>query len=146
MPTFTDRLNPTPDRSTLESTLAQSPLSHPPFAFFWFARIATSIAFQMQAVAVGWQGYHLTGSAFYLGLVGLAQFLPMFLLTLVVGQVADRFDRRRVARVCQIVEGLAAATLAIGSGFGWLGPGSLLAIVFVVGAARALEGDRKSVV
>jgi MFS family permease len=140
MPASTDRLNPTPHRSSLESTLAQSPLSHPPFAFFWLARIATSIAFQMQAVAVGWQGYNLTGSAFYLGLVGLAQFLPMFLLTLVVGQVADRFDRRRVARVCQFVEGLVAATLAIGSGFGWIGRESLLALVFVGGAARAFEG------
>lgn len=53
-----------------------------PFALFWFARGGTTIAFQMQAVAVGWQGYELTGSPFYLGLVGLAQFLPMFLLTL----------------------------------------------------------------
>jgi MFS family permease len=55
--------------------------------------------------------YDLTGSAWYLGLVGLAQFLPMFLLTLVVGHVADRYDRR-VVRICQTVEGLAAAFLA----------------------------------
>ena len=48
----------------------------------------------MQAVAVGWQVYTLTGSAFDLGLVGLAQFLPMILLTLLVGQAADRYDRR----------------------------------------------------
>ncbi len=94
----------------------------------------------MQAVAVGWQGYELTGSAFYLGLIGLAQFLPMLLLTLAVGQVVDRYDRRRVAGVCQLAEGLAAGTLALGSAGGWLGRESLLAIVFVVGAARAFEG------
>jgi MFS family permease len=102
--------------------------------------VSTALAFQMQAVAVGWQGYALTGSVFYLGLVGLAQFLPMFLLSLAVGQVADRCDRRRVAGVCQLVEGLAAGTLAVGSHGGWLRPESLLAIVFVVGAARAFEG------
>ena len=96
------------------SSLAPGPsiLHHKSFTFFWLARASTSIAFQMQGVAVGWQVYALTGSAFYLGLVGLAQFLPMFSLTLVIGQVADRYDRRRVARLCQIVEGLAAAALA----------------------------------
>jgi MFS family permease len=72
----------------------------------------------MQAVAVGWQAYMLTGSAFYLGLVGLAQFLPMFLLTLAVGHIADRYDRRLIARVCQIVEAIAAAALAFGSAAG----------------------------
>ncbi len=111
-----------------------------PFALFWFARVGTTIAFQMQAVAVGWQGYELTGSPFYLGLVGLAQFLPMFLLTLVVGHVADRQDRRLVARACELVEAMAAGTLAFGSASGWLSRESLLAIVFVVGAARAFEG------
>jgi hypothetical protein len=52
------------------------------------ARISTTIAFQILTVAVGWQIYSLTQMPFYLGLVGLAQFLPMFLLTLLVGYVA----------------------------------------------------------
>ena len=90
-----------------------SVLRHKPFVFFLFGRVSTSIAFQIQGVAVGWQVYALTGSAFYLGLVGLAQFLPMFLLTLVAGHVADRYDRRMIARSCQIVEGLAAGALAV---------------------------------
>ena len=51
----------------------QDILRHRPFLLFWFARAATMIAFQMQAVAMGWQIYALTGSALYLGLVGLAQ-------------------------------------------------------------------------
>ena len=114
-------------------------LRHKPFAFFWFARGFTSIAFQIQGVAVGWQIYALTGSPFYLGLVGLAQFLPMFLLTLAVGHVADRYDRRMVVRLCQIVEGLAAAALALGSFSGWQSKESILAVVFVAGAARAFE-------
>ena len=123
-----------------DSTTAPSLLGHKPFALFWCARVTSTLAFQMQAVAVGWQGYALTGSAFYLGLVGLAQFLPMFLLTLAVGQVVDRYDRHRVAGACQFVEGLAAGTLAVGSAGGWLSREGLLAIIFVVGAARAFEG------
>jgi MFS family permease len=114
-------------------------LRHKPFAFFWFARGFTSIAFQIQGVAVGWQVYALTGNPFYLGLVGLAQFLPMFLLTLAVGHVADRYDRRIVVRLCQIVEGLAAAALAFGSLSGWQSKESILAVVFIAGAARAFE-------
>jgi MFS family permease len=115
-------------------------LRHKPFRLFWLARVASSTAVQMQAVAVGWQIYALTGSAFYLGLVGLAQFLPMFLLTLAVGHVADRYNRRRIAAVCQIIEGSALAVLAAGSFTGSLTKESILVIVFVAGAARAFEG------
>lgn len=128
------------DRSSPSPAPAVSILRHKPLGLFWCARVSTTLAFQMQAVAVGWQGYELTRSAFYLGLVGLAQFLPMFLLTLAVGHVADRHDRRLVARVCQIVEGVTAGTLALGSASGWLSKESLLGIVFVAGAARAFEG------
>jgi MFS family permease len=113
---------------------------HRPFALFWFARGCASIAFQVQGVAVGWQIYSLTGSPFYLGLVGLAQFLPMFLLTLAVGHVADRYDRRIVVRVCQIVEGVATGALASGGILGWQSKEAILATVFVIGAARAFEG------
>ena len=110
-----------------------------PLVRFLLGRMSSSIAFQMLGVAVGWQMYAITGSAWYLGLVGLAQFLPMFLLTLVVGHVADRYDRRSVARTCQFVEALAAAALAIGSYHGWLNKENMLMILCVVGTARAFE-------
>lgn len=83
--------------------------------------------------------YEITGSAWYLGLVGLAQFLPLFLLTLVVGQVADRYDRRLIAGLCQLVQGLAACALAVASFGGWQSKESILAIVLAAGAARAFE-------
>ena len=127
-----------PSTSKLRSQT--SILHHKPFRRFWLARVASTIANQMLGVAVGWQIYALTGSVFYLGLVGLAQFLPMFLLTLVVGHTADRYDRRRVAAVCQIIEGAALAGLAVGSYGGWLSKEAILATVFVSGAARAFEG------
>jgi len=102
--------------------------------------MSSIIAFQVQAVAVGWQIYNVTGSAFYLGLVGLAQFLPMFFLTLVVGYVSDRCDRRSVVWLCQLTEGLAALTLAAGSFTGWLNEQGILVLTFVLGSARAFEG------
>ncbi len=115
-------------------------LRHAPFSLFLCARVSTSVAFQMQGVAVGWQIYALTNSALYLGLVGLAQFLPMFLLTLVVGHVADRYDRRIVTRLSQTIECLTAGALAVGSFSGWQCKESILALIFVAGAARAFEG------
>jgi MFS family permease len=93
----------------------------------------------VQAVAIGWQLYVLTGSALDLGLVGLVQFVPTFVLTLPAGQLADRFDRRRVVGVCQLVETSGAVTFALGSLGGWLTKESMFAIVAVVGAARAVE-------
>ncbi|TGU74109.1 MFS transporter [Geomonas terrae] len=118
----------------------QSVLGHEPFRLFWLARVSSSVALQMLAVAVGWQIYALTGSVFYLGLVGLAQFLPMFMLTLAVGHVADRHDRRRIAGTCQVLEGTALVALALGTWMGWLQKEGILAIVFVAGALRAFEG------
>jgi MFS family permease len=112
---------------------------HPPFRLFWLARVCATVALQMQAVAVGWQVYAMTGSALDLGLVGLAQFIPAFLLVLIAGHVADRYDRGVVLRLCQIVEGLAAAGLALGTASGWLTREWIFLLVFVLGAARAFE-------
>ena len=95
------------------------------------------MGFQMVGVAVGWQLYALTGSALDLGLVGLVQFVPMLLLTLVAGQVADRCDRRRVVAACEGVKAVAAATLAIGTLSGWQSRTSLLALVALLGTAQA---------
>ncbi len=109
------------------------------FVCFWFSRVSSTLAYQMLAVAVGWQMYALTGSVFYLGLVGLAQFAPAFLLTLVVGHVADRCERRSVIRVCQLIAALAAAALTAGCLTGRLDARVLLAVAFVIGGARAFE-------
>ena len=69
----------------------------------WCSRVLSTLALHMQNVAVGWQLYSLTGSPLDLGLVGLAQFVPTAVLTLVVGQVADRYDRRRVVVVLSLI-------------------------------------------
>src|SRR5260221_11248412 len=92
---------------------AASLIGHRSFALFWLSRFASTAAFQMQAVATGWLIYDLTGSAFDLGLVGLVMFVPVVGLALVVGHVADRYDRRLVIRSCQVAETAAAARLAL---------------------------------
>jgi MFS family permease len=110
-----------------------------PFVQFWISRFFTTNAFHMQAVAVGWQMYDLTGNPLDLGLVGLVQFIPSFLLVLVAGHVADRHDRRRIIAFAQAAAGIGAALLTIGTASGLLTREWILAIVFVVGIARAFE-------
>ncbi len=65
-----------------------------PFVLFWLARLASTMGYQMLALTIGWQIYELTNSAFDLGLVGLIQFVPAVVLTLLIGHAADRYDRR----------------------------------------------------
>jgi MFS family permease len=117
----------------------ESLLRHQPFVLYWNARIFAAIAFQMMGVAVGWQMYALTGDAFDLGLVGLAQFLPALLLMMIAGQLADRYNRRLILQLCQIAEGGSAAALAIGSFSGSLSKDFILVAVFLLGVGRSFE-------
>ena len=114
-------------------------LRHPSYVRFLYARIAASIALQMNAVAVGWVMYSLTGSAFDLGLVGLVQFVPIIVLFLLTGQAADRYDRRTITWMAQSCSAFGVTTLAVASAGGWLRPGLILAMAFVVGIGRAFE-------
>jgi MFS family permease len=76
--------------------------SHPNFVIFVIARWFIVLALEMQSVAVGWQVYDITKKPLDLGLVGLAQFTPSFLLFLVSGHMADRVDRRKLIVMCYI--------------------------------------------
>ena len=71
------------DRPVVQSSAL---LEHRSYVAYWCARVATNAAYQMQAVAVGWQIYELTGNAFDLGLVGLVQFFPVVVLVREVSQ------------------------------------------------------------
>jgi MFS family permease len=112
---------------------------HRSFVLFWCARTSSSGAYQMQAVAVGWQLYDLTNDPLDLGLVGLMQFFPVVVLALVIGQTADHFDRRVIAGICQIVRAICAALLALGTLQGWLDRNSILLLILIAGTARAFE-------
>jgi MFS family permease len=121
------------------ATVPATVFGHRAFALFWTGRIVSILSFQMLMVAIGWQLYALTGSALDLGLIGLAQFVPMIVLTLLVGHVADRYDHRLILLACQLAEASAAAALALGTVMGWLDPLAIYALTALVGAARAFE-------
>jgi len=125
---------------SIPTATAKTVLSHRPFLFYFWARSFSEFSYQVAAVAVGWQIYALTDSAFDLGMVGLVQFVPTALLVFIAGHTADRYDRKRVVQICQLGAGLAAAFLAWGSFAGWLTVPEIFAAVAVFGAATAFEG------
>jgi len=107
----TPAASPAPDRL----------LKHPAFVWYWISRVLTAMGFQIVSVAIGWRIYDITGSAYALGFVGLVQFLPMLALTLVSGQVADRYDRRIIVIICQLVDAIALGFLVADVYAGWTG-------------------------
>ncbi|HRD75947.1 MAG TPA: MFS transporter, partial [Hyphomicrobiaceae bacterium] len=116
-----------------------SPFSVPAFRTFWAARVIATIAYQALSIAIGWKLYELTGNVLDLGLVGLVQFVPMVALTLVVGHVADRYDRSRIVAICQAIEALAALSLAAAVAYGVADRTWIFATAAALGAARAFE-------
>ena len=109
------------------------------YRLFLASRTCSSLGFQSLTVALGWMIYDLTGSAWMLGWVGFCQFLPMALLTFVVGTVADRYDRRRIGLICQWVQAATVLTLGTLAWQGLLTAPGILGAVSVMGAAQAFE-------
>ena len=100
-------------------SLFPEPLRIPAFRYYWLARLAWTIASLAMVIVIGWQVYDiarhtmgLKAAAFRLGMIGLVQFFPLFLLTLVTGWTADRVDRRWIARAAVALELGCATTLA----------------------------------
>jgi len=117
---------------------------HQPFLCFVVGRGFSSTAYQIAAVAVGWQVYALTHSAFYLGMIGLVQFLPAAGLTFIAGHAADRYERKRVVQICQFAEGAVAVFLALGSFGGWINVTEIFGAVVVLSVARSFESPAMS--
>lgn len=111
----------------------------------WFARVAGVAGGQMLMVAMGWQMYELTGSAWDLGLVGLCQFFPSLALMLVAGHVVDRHHRARIVAVCLALQALVALLLAAGPGqLGVDGRTLLLGLSLVLGGVKAFQWPAQS--
>src|SRR5260370_18347565 len=85
--------------------------THPNFVSYTLARFFIVVSLEMQSVAVGWQVYEITKRPIDLGYVGLAQFLPGFVLFLFAGHPADIFDRRKLLMGCYAGFGLCSACL-----------------------------------
>ena len=121
-----------------------SPFSFRDYRFYWLARFSTTIAQNAMVVVIGWQVYEiarrtmsLKEAAFQLGMIGVAQFLPLAALTLITGWTADRIDRRWIGRLVLLAEGVCAAWLAL---LAWHGTTTLAAIYVVavmLGICRA---------
>lgn len=111
---------------------------------FVAARFISTVAMQVQSVALGWQIYNMTHSTLALGLVGLSQFLPMFLLTLPAGEIIDRFNQRRVYSVaagCQACCGAIFMALSI---LMPRTPWPFYLVLVLFGAARGFSGPSGS--
>lgn len=112
------------------------------FRLFLTGRFLGTLGTQIQSVAVGWQVYEITKSPMALGFVGLAQFLPMVILLLPAGDVADRVDRRLVIAGSYFLQAISVALLIV---LTWTGAGAhtmwpFYLVLAIFGAARAFSG------
>jgi MFS family permease len=140
-----------PDTDTTSLDPAPVAVRHDPYAalrfrdfrMLIFGRFIASLGEQMVSVAIGWELYERTQSAFALGLVGLVQVLPVIVLVFVSGHVADRFNRKRIVVITQILLGVCSLALAALS----LTQGSLVLVYLVllmVGVLRAFNNPAAS--
>ena len=123
------------------------PLRIANFRAFWLARLATTIAQRARVIVIGGQVYDIARrtmavdeAAFQLGLIGLVQFVPLFALTPISGWVADRLDRRHVARAVILLEMLCALILFWATWSGHVTLPILFGVAALLGVARAFAG------
>ena len=138
----------TEDRAeTVAPPTEHAPLARPTAALFrhrafmrlWFSRLSGVTGNQMLLVALGWQMYDLTHSAWDLGLVGLLQFLPALALVLVAGQVIDRLHRARIVAACMAAQTVVAGLLIWGSATHAVSREMLFVVSIAVGTVRAFQ-------
>ncbi|EGT5762075.1 MFS transporter [Cronobacter sakazakii] len=125
--------------ASVHSDGGASLMAHRSFVAFWLARTCSGFGFQMLSIVVGWQIYALTHSAFYLGLIGLVQFLPSITLALWAGHIADQRDRRRVVLIGQLVEWLAIGALAAATVAHLADVKIILGLIFIISVAKVME-------
>jgi MFS family permease len=142
-----DKPRPLGHASVMSATMpvsVPSLLRQSSFLFFLLSRSLSRFSSQISAVAIGWQVYDLSGSAFDLGMVGLVQFLPTALLLFVAGHAADRFARKRVVALCQLAEAVTALFLAGSTFAGSLTEVQIFVATFVLGISGAFESPALS--
>lgn len=132
-----------------------SPLQIPDYRRFWFARFLATFATISMVVLIGYQTYDvaraqygmgLRDASLMLGLLGAAQFVPLFVLTPVAGVAADLFDRRRVVLFANLIDCGIALTLALATLNDALSLPLLFALAAAHGAARVFNGPALSAI
>jgi MFS family permease len=129
-------------------TAPAHPLSIPAFRYYWTARLTATLAQGAMMLIIGWQVYNIArdsgmsqaAAAAQLGFIGLIQFVPLFALTPVTGWVADRMDRRHIARATIALQILCAAALAWFTAADRMTLVPLFGVAFLLGIARAFSG------
>jgi MFS family permease len=114
------------------------------FVSFISGRFLSTAAMQIQSVAIGWQIYDIERTPLALGLVGACQFLPMFLLTLPAGEIADRLDQRRVFAAALSMQGLCAGLFLALSLFAPRNVLPFYLVLILFGAARGFSAPSGS--
>ena len=126
-----------------------SPLHIPDYRRFWLARFLAVFSTTAMVVVIGWQVYDVARAdygmapaqaAFQLGLLGLVQFVPLFLLTPVAGLAADRFDRRKLGALANGIDLLVALALGIATASNALTLPLLFGLAAAHGTARVFSG------
>ncbi len=117
------------------------------FRAYWVARLTTTLAQNAMIIVIGWQTYRIARTtmdqqhaAAQLGLIGLLQFFPLFLTTPITGLVADRLDRRLIARVTLTMQLAAALILGWTTWSGAIGLPVIFTVAVLLGLARAFAG------
>ncbi|WP_022682879.1 MFS transporter [Sphingobium bisphenolivorans] len=126
--------------SEADPNRAPSPFSIPIFRAVWFASLASNFGGLIQSVGASWMMTSLSGSPQLVALVPAATTLPIMLLSLWAGAVADNLDRRLVMLSCQVAMLIVSATLALFAWWGMLTPWTLLSFTFLIGCATAING------
>lgn len=128
-----------------------SPFSYSQFRAYWAARLASTTAGTLLVVVIGAHVYDIARetmsiaeASFWLGMIGLAQFLPLFALTLVAGYVADRVDRRWIVRLALGLELACAGILAVLAVADAVTLPALFAVAVALGIGRAFAGPALS--
>src|SRR6185503_47005 len=127
--------------STLSATLHDRfrALRHRNFRLFWIGQIVSLVGTWMQSVAQGWLMHRLTDSAFMLGVLGFAQFLPIMLLSLWAGAIVDSVDKRKLILLTQTLSLVHAGALALLVTLGVVQPWMVIVLALVFGTISAFD-------
>ena len=129
-----------PKRSRLATEGIAAPLRHPVFRRIWLASLVSNLGILIQGVGAAWAMTQMTSSADKVALVQTALMLPIMLIAMPAGAIADMHDRRVVAMVSLAIALVGATVLTVLAWLGLVTPNILLALCFVVGSGMALFG------
>jgi MFS family permease len=129
-----------PRRSMLSADGVAAPLRHSVFRRIWLASLLSNLGLLIQGVGAAWAMTQMTSSADKVALVQTALMLPVMLISMPAGAIADMYDRRIVALISLVIALSGATALSVLAWLGLITPQTLLALCFVVGSGMALFG------